>query len=235
MEWERINSLESISLKKFFLVLLLYSCRYNEPFVWTRPSQIQYLDDLDGLQLTSNNPFLSKRICERLIETGIDMDCETNQSKTIGKKMVLVHLESTVKGKSHDFFRNAGISLLTLSFGAIITHSADFEYTIHFPENKSSFDKPNLVFSATGRDGMYAVLPFYLGFASTVVGTGLNTYRTVDSLESYCWKEEVNRKVAILEQDQKTFCKDLEMLHTNALNQVDKKIAKQIFEYMVRQ
>ncbi len=231
---ETIYILKSNSIK-ILLIVLLTSCRYNEPFVWTKPNNIQSIENVNSLQLTSNNPFLNKRICLRLIEAGIDMNCETNQSTRIGKKNIKVHIESTVKNRSNDFFRNVGISFLTLSFGAIITHSADFEYTVHFPVNKDNMEKPDLVFYSTGRDGMYAILPFYLGLASTIVGTVLNNYRNVDSLENYCLREPITKKVEILEQDKETFCKDLEMFHSNALNGVDKKIAQSILENLVEE
>lgn len=138
------------------------------------------------VQITSADSMLVELICRRVL---------------CGPGPVLdIHLE--IKETSHDLFRNNGFSLLTLTTGLFISHSATVDYAMTLDLNPTRINEGTLHV----RDGYWFVLPFYAGLAGTNMGTILNGYRDPKHLRRYCLDEQPGRLREFFDGDRNQIC-----------------------------
>mgnify|MGYP006996005966 CR=1 FL=1 len=125
-------------------------------------------DNSRFVNVTSVDPLLVDLICRRIL-------CGPGQD---------LNIDLIIKDTSSDLLLNNGLSLLTLTMGVFVSHSATVEYQV-------SIDDLNLMSQGefTVRDRLWFVLPFYAGLGSTNAGTFANTYRDPNHLQKYCLDE----------------------------------------------
>lgn len=152
----------------------------------------------ETVYLFSDDIFLLQKVCFSFREKNIKTFCNLNAKFPLKPKeelinkiycpdnsCVLVNISSSLKEPSSDFFRNVGISILTLTLGGVITNSAKVEYLIEI-KNSNSKEISSFKHESFGRVGFWLVLPIYAGLISTTGGTALNTYRRIDQLKNKC-------------------------------------------------
>ncbi len=96
-----------------------------------------------------------------------------------------VHLEARLLDSSRDGWRNAGISLVSLTTALVVSTSG----TVEFSASSTAGSSPaasRQTWRSEGRVGMWSVIPFYTGFVGTMIGTALNEYRLPERLRSDC-------------------------------------------------
>jgi hypothetical protein len=166
----------------FFALALPLSCQTPE----LKPDPEIDLSRL--VMITSPDPVLVELICRRVLcGPGPVLDIQ-------------LHIRET----SHDYFRNNGLSLLTLTTGLFVSHSATVDYTLtlDFPPNEVKEGTIHI------RDGYWFVLPFYAGLIGTNLGTLLNGYRDPKHLQTYCLDRVPGRWREFFDGDRSEICRE---------------------------
>jgi hypothetical protein len=96
-----------------------------------------------------------------------------------------VHLEARLLDSSRDGWRNAGISLVSFTTALVVSTSGTVEF-IATETGPGSRTTTRHAWRGEGRVGMWSVIPFYTGFAGTMIGTALNEYRLPERLRADC-------------------------------------------------
>jgi hypothetical protein len=147
--------------------------------------------------LQSDDVFLLGVVCDSLKRQGIRTLC-TREKKGSGNAKnsnttftpcrvddcIQISLTSKINSSSSDFFRSVGYSLLSLSFGTLVTTSGEMEFA--YSMNEKNAKTIDWKINSQGRIGMWAILPFYAGLIATIGGTSLNTYRKPSNLHQVC-------------------------------------------------
>lgn len=192
-----------------FFLALLFSCRTPDILKPTN-EEIQIYRGRP-VSVTSSDPVVTKLLCERLL-------CGPGPQ---------LEVELIIKDSSSDLLLNNVLSLLTLSTGTFVSHSANVEYQINLESIDNSYFSSNSgqnPRSQTGsifvRDRIWTLMPFYVGLGATNVGTMLNTYRDPLHLKQYCIDEEPGSIRRFFDGNQNEICTEYYRFVSLALNQL---------------
>ncbi len=184
--------MKALRYKVLLALFVMSSCQLPEP----GPTPEADLSRL--VQITSADPVLVELICERVL---------------CGPGPVL-NVDLTIQESSADFFRNNGLSLLTLTTGLFVSHSATVDYSITLDLKEHRPQKG----SVTVRYGYWFILPFYAGLAGTNMGTLLNGYRDPVHLRRYCLDESPGEWRTFFDGSREEICNEYKRFLTVTLD-----------------
>ncbi len=180
-----LPSLRRVALRLLlFLPLLSLSCRLEGEGRVLPPAR-PYTASFP-LRVLSTDPVAERVVRESVLQAGAFRAgwsvCRIGPA--------VLGVETRIVDPSLDYFRNAALSLASLTTGLVVSVSAKtrYRFTLECPARGEI--RREFVLESRGRVGMWAVLPLYTGFLGTHMGTLLNGYRRPDRLKAACLRGE---------------------------------------------
>jgi hypothetical protein len=214
-----ITLTRSLSFRLILAITIIFFIFQNCSYPLSKPPLIQGNFNIKSFKLITNNPKIEEKFCDLFLKSDLRVICISNE-KYITNELRISH---RWKSQSLNLMKNSSKSLLTLSFGVFISTSGISEFTFQWKsiKNKDVIKANSKTIEVYSEQGIYTVLPFYLGFLSTFTGSILNYYRLPEYAEKYCLKEHVSTTRNRWETNQEDFCGIYDWFLEDSIRQID--------------
>ena len=157
------------------------------------------------ISVVSADPTLAQVFCEELQKAELYQQLHCSQFP--GNSNIEIHIQSSIVSTSDDLWRNVRWCLMTACTVALVSTSAEVEYTFTFVNRGIAVRSFSL--RSEGRIGMWGIQMAPLAIFGTVVGTVLNENKFIDKIQQRCLANPAFNTLTNQDcQDYQTFLED---------------------------